>query len=60
MSLVILAGLIYGIVCIVTQKASWRGMNYEGKRAVAAGQTIVLIFILCAIMIACVEIYGRR
>ncbi len=45
----ILSIAIYGISCIITKKASWQGMNFEGKNAVAAGWAILSIFLFLAI-----------
>jgi hypothetical protein len=56
-SLVILLGLTYAISCIVTQKASWRGQNYEGKNARAAGWAILFIFVCVALGFAYALIY---
>jgi hypothetical protein len=52
----ILAGLAYGIFCVVTKQASFRGRSYEGDGAVAVGWTIILISVLFAILIVCLEI----
>jgi hypothetical protein len=52
----ILAGLAYGIFCVVTRRASFRGRSYAGDRAVAVGWTIILISILFAIFLVCLEL----
>ncbi len=48
-SALILSGIVYGINCIVTKKASWRSGYYEGKDAVAAGWAIVFMFVCVAL-----------
>ena len=55
-SAVILSGIIYGISTIVAKKGGFRGRTYEGEKAVSAGWTILLIFIVLAILFACGEL----
>lgn len=45
----ILSGILYGISCIITKKASWQGRDYEGKNAVAAAWAILFLFVTMAV-----------
>ncbi|MBN2116641.1 MAG: hypothetical protein JW730_08725 [Anaerolineales bacterium] len=53
LSTVILAGLLYGIIGVVTKKTGWRHRKYEGEAAVAAGWQIIIIFGFFAIVFLC-------
>jgi H+/Cl- antiporter ClcA len=59
LGLLMLCGVIYGIVGIVTRKTSYAGRSYEGKNAVAASWAILCMFALLAIAVFACALSGR-